>query len=156
MLKTGAILNFLVAAGHLACLPWLYPVLSIYRIDGIMETLALRYGAAIPYLLTVAIAFIFAVFGLYGLSGAGIIRRLPLLETGIYTIATLFLLRAVAGVAEMAVTGCALLADSTEPLLPPSSARSTCWAGGVNSAGRNPNETQTSPAVYRRIQRTTK
>ena len=38
MLKTGAILNFLVAAGHLACLPWLYPVLSIYRIDGIMET----------------------------------------------------------------------------------------------------------------------
>ena len=130
MLKTGAILNFLVAAGHLACLPWLYPVLSIYRIDGIMETLALRYGAAIPYLLTVAIAFIFAVFGLYGLSGAGIIRRLPLLETGIYTIATLFLL--------------------------PSSARSTCWAGGVNSAGRNPNETQTSPAVYRRIQRTTK
>lgn len=53
MLKTGAILNFLVAAGHLACLPWLYPVLSIYRIDGIMETLALRYGAAIPYLLTV-------------------------------------------------------------------------------------------------------
>lgn len=113
MLKTGAILNFLVAAGHLACLPWLYPVLSIYRIDGIMETLALRYGAAIPYLLTVAIAFILAVFGLYGLSGAGIIRRLPLLETGIYTIATLFLLRAVAGVAEMAVTGCALLADST-------------------------------------------
>jgi hypothetical protein len=75
MLKTGAILNFLVAAGHLACLPWLYPVLSIYRIDGIMETLALRYGAAIPYLLTVAIAFIFAVFGLYGLSGAGISRR---------------------------------------------------------------------------------
>jgi len=72
MLKTGAILNFLVAAGHLACLPWLYPVLSIYRIDGIMETLALRYGAAIPYLLTVAIAFIFAVFGLYGLSGAGL------------------------------------------------------------------------------------
>lgn len=156
MLKTGAILNFLVAAGHLACLPWLYPVLSIYRIDGIMETLALRYGAAIPYLLTVAIAFIFAVFGLYGLSGAGIIRRLPLLETGIYTIATLFLLRAVAGVAEMAVTGCALLADSTAAFAAPSSARSTCWAGGVNSAGRNPNETQTSPAVYRRIQRTTK
>ncbi|WP_303018123.1 hypothetical protein [Alistipes putredinis] len=87
MLKTGAILNFLIAAGHLACLPWLYPVLSIYRIDGTMETLALRYGAAIPYLLTVAIAFIFAVFGLYGLSGAGVIRRLPLLETGIYTIA---------------------------------------------------------------------
>jgi len=53
------------------------------------------------------------VAGELGLSGAGIIRRLPLLETGIYTIATLFLLRAVAGVAEMAVTGCALLADST-------------------------------------------
>lgn len=113
MLKTGAILNFLIAAGHLACLPWLYPVLSIYRIDGIMETLALRYGAAIPYLLTVAIASIFAVFGLYGLSGAGVIRRLPLLETGIYTIATLFLLRAVA---EMAVTGHAPLADSTGAL----------------------------------------
>ena len=77
------------------------------------ETLALPLRGRHSYLLTVAIAFIFAVFGLYGLSGAGIIRRLPLLETGIYTIATLFLLRAVAGVAEMAVTGCALLADST-------------------------------------------
>ena len=64
-------------------------------------------------LLTVAIASIFAVFGLYGLSGAGVIRRLPLLETGIYTIATLFLLRAVA---EMAVTGHAPLADSTGAL----------------------------------------
>lgn len=113
MLKTGAILNFLIAAGHLACLPWLYSVLRVYRVDGVMETLSVRYGAAIPYLLTVAIASIFAVFGLYGLSGAGVIRRLPLLETGIYTIATLFLLRAVAGVAEMAVTGCAPLADST-------------------------------------------
>ena len=71
MLKTGAILNFLVVVGHLACLPWLYPVLSIYRIDGIMETLALRYGAAIPYLLTVAIAFIFAVFGLYDFRAPG-------------------------------------------------------------------------------------
>ena len=117
MLKTGAILNFLIAAGHLACLPWLYLVLPIYRMDGIMEMLAVRYGAAVPYLLTVAIALIFAVFGLYGLSGDGVIRRLPLLKTGIYAIAAIFLLRAVAGVAEMAVTGYAPLADTTAAIV---------------------------------------
>lgn len=116
MLKTGAILNFLIAAGHLACLPRLYSVLRVYHVDGIMETLSVRYGAAIPYLLTAAIASIFAVFGLYGLSGAGVIRRLPLLRTGLYAIAAVFLLRAVAGIAEMAVTGHAPLADSTAAL----------------------------------------
>lgn len=138
MLKTGAILNFLIAAGHLACLPWLYSVLRVYRVDGVMETLSIRYGAAIPYLLTVAIAFIFAVFGLYGLSGASVIRRLPLLETGIYTIATLFLLRAVAGVAEMAVTGHAPLADSTGAL---AAAVGTLYLlGGRRKFGRQESE----------------
>jgi hypothetical protein len=38
-------------------------------------------------------ALVFVIFGLYALSGAGTIRRLPLLRVGLITISTLYLLR---------------------------------------------------------------
>jgi hypothetical protein len=40
-----------------------------------------------------AAALVMVIFGLYALSGAGIIRRLPLLRLGLIGISTLFLLR---------------------------------------------------------------
>ena len=42
---------------------------------------------------TLFVSAIFVVLGLYALSGANIIRRLPLLNVGIYTIATLCIIR---------------------------------------------------------------
>jgi len=42
---------------------------------------------------TTIVSTIFVIFGLYALSGAGIIRKLPLQKFGIYTIATLCLIR---------------------------------------------------------------
>ncbi len=43
--------------------------------------------------LTLFTAAGFAAFGLYGLSGAGDVRRLPLLRTGLAAIASIFILR---------------------------------------------------------------
>ncbi len=45
------------------------------------------------FLVGEAAALIMAVFGLYALSGAGVIRRLPLLRVGLIGISALFLLR---------------------------------------------------------------
>jgi hypothetical protein len=44
-------------------------------------------------LVCVAVAVVAAIFGLYALSGAGTIRRLPLLRTGLITIAAIYVLR---------------------------------------------------------------
>lgn len=57
--------------------------------------------SCLPYITTIFTAIIFFIFGLYGLSGlsgADKIRKLPLLKIGIFAIATIYLIRAVAGV----------------------------------------------------------
>jgi hypothetical protein len=46
-----------------------------------------------PILLTLAIVAVFVVWSGYGLSGAGVVRRLPLLRVGLYAIAVIYLLR---------------------------------------------------------------
>src|SRR5687767_2094245 len=50
-------------------------------------------GSWIPDLLTLSVAVVFLVFALYGFSGAGMIRRLPLLKTGLIVIASVYTLR---------------------------------------------------------------
>ncbi len=55
------------------------------------------------YLAGFFVAAIFAVFGLYALSGAGIIRRLPLLRTGLIIISIIFILRGLFLVMEIMV-----------------------------------------------------
>jgi hypothetical protein len=53
-------------------------------------------GSALgPTLLTLAVAALFVVWTGYGLSGAGVIRRLPLLRVGLYVIAAIYVLRGV-------------------------------------------------------------
>ena len=96
MLKIGAILNFIIAIGHLLCLFCLEKVFSIYGITKIMNKIA-TYNGALPYILTAIIAICFFISGLYALSADGSIRKLPLLKLGIFSIATVFLLRAIMG-----------------------------------------------------------
>lgn len=105
MLKFGALLNFVLALGHLLCLFFLDAAFRFYGIDGEINELAMKYGSSFPYALTLVIALLFFVAGLYGLSGAGVIRKLPLLKTAILTIAAVFLLRAFAGIAGMIADG---------------------------------------------------
>ena len=71
---------------------------SWYRFFGAGEEMAqaAERGSAMPALVTAGIATMLLVWALYGLSGAGAIRRLPLLRTALMLIAAIYLLRALA------------------------------------------------------------
>lgn len=104
MLKTAAVLQFLLAAGHLLCLLCLDAVFRIYGIDVLMDRFA-AVGAALPYVMTLGIACGLAGCGVYALSAAGVVRPLPLLRPMIYAIGCVFLLRALSGLAAMGMRG---------------------------------------------------
>lgn len=104
MLRLAAILNFILAIGHIACMPWLDVMFRLYGIDGVMNDIA-SYGSALPYLITIVIAICFALCGIYALSADGSIQRLPLLWTGISVIAFVFLFRACLGCLGMIESG---------------------------------------------------
>ena len=88
MLKTAAVLNFLLAAGHVLCLFRLDAAFRLYRIEPFMDRLA---------------ACGLTVCGLYALSAAGAIRPLPLLRPAVYAIGAVFALRGLAGFAAMSL-----------------------------------------------------
>ena len=85
MLKTAAVLNFLLAAGHVLCLFRLDAAFRLYRIEPFMDRLAALWPP-IPYLITLGVACGLTVCGLYALSAAGAIRPLPLLRPAVYAI----------------------------------------------------------------------
>jgi hypothetical protein len=66
-----------------------------YRFFGAGEQMArmAERGDAYPAIITTAIALILAIWAAYAFSGAGMIRRLPLLRTGLITISAIYLLR---------------------------------------------------------------
>ena len=69
---------------------------SWYRFFGAGEAMAraAERGSVVPDLATAGITAVLLVWALYALSGAGAIRRLPLLRTGLVLIAAIYLLRA--------------------------------------------------------------
>jgi hypothetical protein len=71
---------------------------SWYRFFGAGEGMAraAERGSSTPALVTLAIAATLMVWALYAFSGAGIIRRLPLLRTALILISGVYLLRAFA------------------------------------------------------------
>ncbi len=94
-LKLGGILSFAVALLHIVII---FVGASAYRYFGAGEDMATaaESGSAFPALLTLVLAAIFAIWGFYGLSGAGIIRRLPLLKIALILIGAVYTLRGVA------------------------------------------------------------
>ena len=76
MLKTAAVLNFLLAAGHVLCLFRLDAAFRLYRIEPFMDRLAALWPP-IPYLITLGVACGLTVCGLYALSAAGAVRPMP-------------------------------------------------------------------------------
>jgi hypothetical protein len=99
-LLTAAVLNALVALLHIACVaggaPW-------YRFLGAGEDMArmAEAGRWYPAVLTLGIAAVFCVWSLYALSGADVIRRLPLVRIALCAITAIYLLRGVGWVALM-------------------------------------------------------
>lgn len=96
MLRIGAVFNFLLAAGHFAALFFLGEAFRFYEIDGIMNKIA-SHGAALPYLITIALVGGFAVFGFYSLSASGNFKKLPFEKFIISAIFIVFASRAIVG-----------------------------------------------------------
>lgn len=96
-LRFGGWANLVIAAAHALGLLWAWSMFRAVGIEGDMRMLA-EQGAALPYVVTLIVAAGFFVFGLYALSGAGDLRRLPLLRTGLVVIAAVYLYRATWGI----------------------------------------------------------
>ena len=93
-LKLGGILSFAVALLHVIII---FVGASAYRYFGAGEDMATaaESGSAFPALLTFVLTAVFAIWGFYGLSGAGVIRRLPLLKIALLLIGAVYTLRGV-------------------------------------------------------------
>ena len=97
LLLSGAIFTGVAALLHVAIIlggpDW-------YRFFGAGERMAqlAARGSAYPGIVTAGIAATLGVWMLYALSGAGVIRRLPLLRLALVLIAAVYLLRGTLGV----------------------------------------------------------
>jgi hypothetical protein len=91
-LLSGGTFSILVALLHIAIIiggpDW-------YRFWGAGEQMATleENGSLLPDLLTFFIIVIFLIWGLYAYSGAGLIRRLPLLKTALMVISSIYTIR---------------------------------------------------------------
>jgi len=67
----------------------------MFEVTGIGEDMTelAQTHASLPYLLTIFVAIIFFIFGLYGLSADHKFRKLPFLKPVIFIIAGIYLLR---------------------------------------------------------------
>lgn len=92
LLLVGAILSFAVALLHVVSIFIGGPA---YRYLGAGDKMAdaADAGSPIPGLLTAGIAVVFALFGLYALSGAGLIRPLPGLSYVLIAVSAIYTLR---------------------------------------------------------------
>ncbi len=91
-LTVGGWLSVAAAVAHLAAIAgggdW-------YRFFGAGEAIAAaaERGSPVPALLTFGIATVLGIWAAYAFSGAGRIRKLPLLRTGLVVIGAIYLLR---------------------------------------------------------------
>jgi hypothetical protein len=94
-LKLGGLLSLANALLHVVII---FIGASAYRYFGAGEDMATaaETGSIFPAVLTLILAAMFAIWGLYALSGAGVIRRLPLLKLALILIGILYTLRGVA------------------------------------------------------------
>ena len=94
MLKLGGYINLLIAVGHLIGLIWAEQMFEVTGIEKEMNELA-QIHSLLPYALTVFVAIVFFIFGLYGLSADGKFRKLPFLKLGIFGIAGIYVFRGI-------------------------------------------------------------
>lgn len=94
MLKLGGYINIVIAVGHIIGLFWADKMFEVTGIGKEMTELA-QMHSSLPYLLTIFVAIVFFIFGLYGLSADNKFRQLPFLKTVIFTIAGIYLLRGI-------------------------------------------------------------
>ena len=95
-LIAASALSFIASLLHVACI---FGGPDWYRFFGAGEQMAqlAEQGSTYPTYVTLAIAVIIALWGLYALSGAGVILKLPLLKTALVLITAIYLVRGIAG-----------------------------------------------------------
>lgn len=88
----GGCLSLAAAALHVACI---FGGPDWYRFFGAGEPIAraAERGSWVPHLITLGIAALVSLWAAYAFSGAGLIRRLPLLRTGLVVISAIYLAR---------------------------------------------------------------
>jgi len=91
LLLTGACLNFVIALVHVGIVVGGPPAYIYFGVTDLADLAA--QGSPIPAAATLILAIIFAGCGLYALSGAGVLRRLPLLRLGLLFIGGVYVLR---------------------------------------------------------------
>ncbi|CAA9322740.1 hypothetical protein AVDCRST_MAG84-1444 [uncultured Microcoleus sp.] len=91
----GGILSFAVALLHVVIIFIGAPAYRYFSAGEDMAKAA-ESGSAFPAVLTLVLVAVFATWGFYGLSGAGVIRRLPLLKIALILIGAVYTLRGVA------------------------------------------------------------
>lgn len=96
-LRWGALLTGVASLLHLGII---FGGPGWYRFFGASERMARlsARGSAYPPFITAAIALLLGLWALYGLSGAGVIRRLPLLRPALALIAGAYLARGLLGI----------------------------------------------------------
>lgn len=85
-------MSAVAALVHLGCIAFGAPWYRFFGAGEQMAQLALR-GHWYPTAMTLAIASVLSVWSLYALSGAGVIRRLPLVRAVLVAVAGVYLVR---------------------------------------------------------------
>lgn len=100
-LVLAGLLSVAIAALHVVIVFFGAPA---YRYFGAGEDMARQAeaGSFVPAAMTLVIAAVFVVFALYAFSGAGWIRRLPLLRAGLAVISAIYLVRGLSLLPELA------------------------------------------------------
>lgn len=90
-----------------------------YRFFGAGEAMASmsEQGLWYPAIVTACIATVLLAWSLYAFSGAGIIRRLPLLKTALLLIGTVFLLRGLVAVPLLFMADSPYMAELKEKMI---------------------------------------
>ena len=92
MLRIGGYINILIAVGHIVGLVWADQMFAVTGIGKEMHELS-QINTSLPYLLTIFVAVVFFIFGLYGLSADNKFRKLPFLKPVIFIIAGIYIFR---------------------------------------------------------------
>jgi hypothetical protein len=92
MLKLGGYINLLISFGHLIGLIWMAQVFELFGISNQMNVLS-EIHSSIPYLLTIIVALVFFVFGLYGLLADDKVQKMPFLKPAIFFIGGIYAFR---------------------------------------------------------------
>lgn len=94
MLRIGGILNVLISVAHIIGLFWAEQMFERTGATERMKELA-QVHYSLPYLLTIFVAILFFIFGVYGLFANSKTRKLPCLKLGVFAIAFIYLFRGI-------------------------------------------------------------